>query len=84
MANRLKRQFALAGISSRCYTIDDMDMTEQFKSTVKYKKWKDEKDAQIKKLTKRKGRRKAVEEVYKDYKPSYMKMHVIDKPRLRL
>ena len=40
MANRLKRNLALAGISSRCYTVDDMELAEQFKQTTKYKKWK--------------------------------------------
>ena len=84
MANRLKRNLALAGISSRCYTVDDMEMIEQFKTTNKYKKWKEEKNKQIDKLSKRKGRSKAIEEVYKDYIPSYMKLKVIDKPRLRL
>ena len=39
MANRLKRNLALSGISSRCYTVDDMEMIEQFKTTNKYKKW---------------------------------------------
>lgn len=84
MANRLKRNLALSGISSRCYTVDDMEMIEQFKTTNKYKKWKEEKNRQIDKLSKRKGRDKAIEEVYKDYTPSYMKLKVIDKPRLRL
>lgn len=84
MANRLKRSLALSGISSRCYTVDDMEMVEQFKTTAKYKKWKEDKDNKIKRLSKRTGRKKAVEEVYKDYKPAYMKLHVIDKPRLRI
>lgn len=44
MANRLKRNLALSGISSRCYTVDDMEMIEQFKTTNKYKKWKEEKN----------------------------------------
>ena len=30
------------------------------------------------------GKRKAIEEVYKDYTPEYMKLKVIDKPRLRI
>ena len=84
MANRLKRNLALSGISSRCYTVDDMEMIEQFKTTNKYKKWKEEKNKQIDKLSRRKERSKAIEEVYKDYTPSYMKLKVIDKPRLRL
>lgn len=65
MANRLKRNLALSGISSRCYTVDDMEMIEQFKTTNKYKKWKEEKNKQIDKLYRRKGRSKAIEEVYK-------------------
>ena len=84
MSNRLKRNLALSGISSRCYTVDDMEMVEQFKTTNKYKKWKEEKNKQIDKLSRRKVRSKAIEEVYKDYTPSYMKLKVIDKPRLRL
>lgn len=51
MANRLKRNLALSGISSRCYTVDDMEMIEQFKTTNKYKKWKEEKNKQIDKLS---------------------------------
>lgn len=84
MANKLKRNFALAGISSRCYTIDDMELTEQFKHTAKYRKWKETKDKEVKKVSRKKGKRKAIEEVYKDYTPEYMKPKVIDKPRLRI
>lgn len=84
MSNKLKRNLALAGISSRCYTIDDMEMVEQFKNTSKYKKWKKEKDNQVKELSKRKSRSKAIEDVYGEYTPSYMKLHIIDKPRLRI
>ena len=50
MANRLKRNFALAGISSRCYTVEDMEMIEQFKQTTKYKKWKENKDKKVLKV----------------------------------
>lgn len=84
MANKLKRSLALAGISSRCYTIDDMELIEQFKQTAKYRKWKETKDKEVKKVSRKKGKRKAIEEVYKDYTPEYMKLKVIDKPRLRI
>ena len=84
MANKLKRNFALAGISSRCYTVEDMEMVEQFKQTTKYKKWKENKDKKVKALSKKIGRKKALEEVYKDYTPSHMKLKVISKPRLRI
>lgn len=84
MANKLKRNLALAGISSRCYTVDDMELIEQFKQTAKYRKWKEIKDKEVKKVSRKKGKRKAVEEVYKDYTPEYMKLKVIDKPRLRI
>ena len=50
MANKLKRSLALAGISSRCYTVDDLELVEQFKQTVKYKKWKESKDKKVKNL----------------------------------
>ena len=39
-----------------------MEMIEQFKTTNKYKKWKEEKNKQIDKLSRRKGRSKAIEE----------------------
>lgn len=84
MANKLKRNLALAGISSRCYTVDDMELIEQFKQTAKYRKWKETKDKEVKKVSRKKGKRKAIEEVYKDYTPEYMKLKVIDKPRLRI
>ena len=84
MANKLKRSLALAGISSRCYTVDDMELIEQFKQTAKYRKWKETKDKEVKKVSRKKGKRKAIEEVYKDYTPEYMKLKVIDKPRLRI
>lgn len=84
MSNRLKRDLALAGISSRCYTVDDMEMVEQFKNTAKYRKWKEEKERKRMSLSKRKGKWKAAEEVYGDYTPSYMKLKVNGKPRLRV
>lgn len=34
MANRLKRNLALSGISSRCYTVDAIKMIEQFKPLI--------------------------------------------------
>ena len=84
MANKLKRSLALAGISSRCYTVDDMELVEQFKQTAKYKKWKESKDKEVKSLSKKVGRKKALEEVYKDYTPEHMKFKVVSKPRLRI
>lgn len=85
MANRLKRNLALSGISSRCYTVDDVEMIEQFKQTTKYKKWKDSKETKRKKVFKKcHNYNKALEEAYEGYVPSYMKLKVIDKPRLRL
>jgi hypothetical protein len=83
MANRLKRNLALANISSRCYTVDDMEMTEQFKKTIKYRKWKEDKDSKVKTLSKKIGRKKALDEVYKDFTPEYMKFKVMGKPKLR-
>lgn len=84
MSNKLKRNFALAGISSRCYTCDDMEMVEQFKTTNKYKKWKEEREKKRKRLIKKKGKDKAFEEAYGDYTPSYMKLKINGKPRLRV
>ena len=82
MANRWKRNLALAGISSRCYTVDDMELVEQFKQTTKYKKWKESKDKEVKNLSRKVGRRKALEEVYKDYTPEHRRFKVVSKPRL--
>ena len=84
MSNKVKRNLALAGISSRCYTVDDMEMIEQFKTTNKYKKWKKEREDKRKKLIKKKGVKKAFEETYGDYTPSYKKLKVVCKPRLRI
>ena len=84
MANRLKRNLALAGISSRCYTVDDMELAEQFKQTTKYKKWKESKDKEVKNLSRKVGRKKALEEVYKDFTPEHMRFKVISKPSLRI
>ena len=63
MANRLKRNLALAGISSRCYTVDDMELAEQFKQTTKYKKWKESKDKEVKNLSRKVGRKKSPSEI---------------------
>lgn len=85
MSNRLKRNLALAGISSSCYTSYDMEMVEQFKQTNEYKNWKKSKNDEVSKLAKkRKGAsyKKIYEEVYKDYKPSYLKYKVVSNPRL--
>lgn len=82
--NRLKRKFALAGISSRCYTVDDFEMAEQFKTTTRYKKWKRFKERRRKELSKKVGYKKAFEEVYGDYTPSYMRLKVIGKPKLKI
>ena len=84
MVNKLKRSLALAGISSRCYTVDDLELVEQFKQTAKYKKWKESKDKKVKSLSKKVGRKKALEEVYKDFTPEHMRFKVISKPRLRI
>lgn len=85
MSNKLKRNFALAGISSRCYTVDDMEMAEQFKSTLKYKKWKEDREKVRKKsLKKNHNIKEAFNEAYGDYTPSYMKLKIIGKPKLRL
>lgn len=85
MSNKLKKNFALAGISSRCYTVEDMEMMEQFKTTSKYKKWKEEREQKRKKILKKTHNYKeAFDAAYGDYTPSYMKLKVIDKPRLRV
>ena len=84
MANRLKRSFALAGISSSCYTVDDMEMMEQFTTTNKYRKWKEDRENRRKKIARKRGSKKAFEEVYGDYTPAYMKLKVNGKPRLRI
>lgn len=83
MSNNLKKRFALAGLSSRCYTVDDMEMVEQFKTTNRYKKWKEERENKRHKLIKKVGKRKAFEEAYEDYTPSYMSLKVVGKPRCR-
>lgn len=85
MSNKLKRNFALAGISSRCYTVDDIEMIEQFKTTSKYKKWKEEKESKRKKILKKSHNyKKAYEVAYGNYTPSHLKLKIIDKPRLRI
>lgn len=84
MANRLKRKFALAGISARCFTVDDMEFIEQFKTTKKYREWKDSREIKRKKISKKKGKDKAYEETYGDFTPSYNKLRQVCKPRLRL
>lgn len=85
MSNKLKRNFALAGISSRCFTVDDMEMIEQFKTTSKYKKWKEEREQKRKRVLRKKHNYKeAFDKAYGDYVPSYMKLKIIDKPRLRV
>lgn len=78
MGNQLKRRFALAGLSSRCYTVEDMEMVDQFRETAKYKKWKKEFK------TKSKDRKKNNKDSDWDGKPSYMKLKVISEPRLRI
>lgn len=78
-----KRRLALAGISTKCYTVDDMEMVEQFKTTNKYKKWKADKEDKRKKALRKKSYKEAFEDAYGDYTPSYLKFQFSSKPRFR-
>ena len=82
--DKWKKRLALSGISSRCYTVDDFEMAEQFKTTVKYKKWKADRENKRKKALKKKDPKEAFKEAYGDYTPSYLKLQVTGKPRLRI
>ena len=46
-------------------------------------KLKINKDSKVKTLSRKIGRKKALDEVYKDFTPEYMKFKVMGKPKLR-
>lgn len=80
-----KHRLVMSGISTRCYTVDDMEMAEQFKTTAKYRKWKEERENKRKKLLKRRKvtKKEAFEKAYGDYTPEYNKLKVCSDVRAR-
>lgn len=82
-----KHNLAMSGISTRCFTVDDMELIEQFKTTNKYKKWKQERENKRKQLLKEKSykgdKERAFKEAYGDYTPSYNKLQVCTNVRAR-
>lgn len=74
--NNWKGKYARAGISTRCYTVYDEEMVEQYKTTAAYRRWKKEymeyKNGKNKKF---KNKNKACLSSHGSYIPAHARFH---------